>query len=59
MANELPDFPVVLHKDGVKRTAHSAIAYNQLRTQGFTEGGAKSASKRSQAKSRSAKTESK
>lgn len=35
------EFPVVLHKDGQKRTAHSPIAYNQLKTQGFTEAGSK------------------
>lgn len=28
-------FPVVLEKDGVKRTAHSQIALVQLETQGF------------------------
>lgn len=30
-------FPVVLQKDGKRRTAHSLIAYNQLVTQGFAE----------------------
>lgn len=35
------EFPVVLEKDGIKRTAHTVIAYNQLKTQGFTEAGSK------------------
>ena len=37
MADKTSDFPVVLEKDGVKRTAHTPIAYNQLKTQGFAE----------------------
>lgn len=36
MASKVPsEFPVILEKDGAKRTAHSPIAYNQLQTQGF------------------------
>lgn len=42
MADKLPEFPVVLEKDGSKRTAHTPIAYNQLKTQGFAESKAKS-----------------
>lgn len=42
MADKLPEFPVVLEKDGAKRTAHTPIAYNQLKTQGFAESKAKS-----------------
>src|SRR5699024_12700350 len=37
MADKSPDFPVGLEKDGVKRTAHTPIAYNQLKTEGFAE----------------------
>lgn len=39
MAEQAQEFPVILEKDGVKRTAHSVIAYNQLKTQGFAEAG--------------------
>ena len=42
MAGKLPELPVVLEKDGAKRTAHTPIAYNQLKTQGFAEPKAKS-----------------
>ena len=42
MAGKLPELPVVLEKDGSKRTAHTPIAYNQLKTQGFAESKAKS-----------------
>lgn len=59
MAEKAQEFPVVLEKDGQKRTAHSVIAYNQLKTQGFTEGGSKSRtqSTRSAQKAKPAKAE--
>lgn len=36
-------FPVELEKDGVKRVARSAVAYNQFKTQGFVESSSKPA----------------
>lgn len=41
MADSNKEFPIVLEKDGTKRTAHSIIAYNQLKTEGFSEPGSK------------------
>lgn len=51
MADKTPDFPVVLEKDGQKRTAHSVIAYNQLKTQGYAEGSKPAAKRSSKSKS--------
>lgn len=53
MATSTPDLPVVLEKDGAKRTAHTLIAYNQLKTQGFSEASSKSSSKRQTKKTES------
>lgn len=50
MAEKSSDYPVVLEKDGVKRTAHSPIARVQLETQGFKAEGAKKTRQSSQAK---------
>lgn len=58
MAEKLPEFPVVLEKDGAKRTAHTPIAYNQLKTQGFAESKAKSTGGRNRKTEAKAETKS-
>lgn len=58
MAAKEDQFPVILEKDGVKRTAYSPVSYNQLRTQGFTEPKAKSRTSSASAKKTEDKAES-
>lgn len=58
MAGKLPELPVVLEKDGAKRTAHTPIAYNQLKTQGFAEPKAKSTGGRNRKTEAKAETKS-